>query len=139
VYAFDITINRTALAAWHSGHRFRLQNRRSRVRIPPGCKVLGIYTLQCCCHNLICIVIVCTYLRKLMQKSLRKKQYVNRAIFKCVIHTYVHLFLNVCKVVFTKQKSMYITKQIHNNFITVRKSEGKNIRSKKIEQKILCQ
>jgi hypothetical protein len=28
-----------ALAAWLSGHRVRLQNRRSRVRIPPGCKV----------------------------------------------------------------------------------------------------
>jgi hypothetical protein len=25
-----------ALATWHSGHRVRLQNRRSRVRIPPG-------------------------------------------------------------------------------------------------------
>jgi hypothetical protein len=25
-----------------------------------GVRVLGIYTLQCCCHNLICIVIVCT-------------------------------------------------------------------------------
>jgi hypothetical protein len=25
-----------------------------------GVRFLGIYTLQCCCHNLICIVIVCT-------------------------------------------------------------------------------
>jgi hypothetical protein len=30
----------TALAAWHSGKRVHLQNRRSRVRIQPGCKVL---------------------------------------------------------------------------------------------------
>jgi hypothetical protein len=30
-----------ALVARHSGHRVRLQNRRSRVRIPPGCKVFG--------------------------------------------------------------------------------------------------
>jgi hypothetical protein len=29
---------RAALAVWHSGHRVRLQNIRSRVRIPPGCK-----------------------------------------------------------------------------------------------------
>jgi hypothetical protein len=29
----------SAMAAWYSGHRVRLQNRRSRVRIPPGCKV----------------------------------------------------------------------------------------------------
>jgi hypothetical protein len=26
-----------------------------------GASFLGIYTLQCCCHNLICIVIVCTW------------------------------------------------------------------------------
>jgi hypothetical protein len=26
--------------AWHSGHRVRLQKRRSQGRIPPGCKVL---------------------------------------------------------------------------------------------------
>jgi hypothetical protein len=51
-----------ALAAWYSGHRVHLQNRRSRVRIPPRCKVfLGIYAYLCCCHNLICIVIVCTW------------------------------------------------------------------------------
>jgi hypothetical protein len=30
---------RLALAAWYSGHGVNLQNRRSRVRIPPGCKV----------------------------------------------------------------------------------------------------
>jgi hypothetical protein len=30
---------KNALAAWYSGHSVRLQNRRSRVRIPPGCKV----------------------------------------------------------------------------------------------------
>jgi hypothetical protein len=51
------------VAVWHSGHRVRLlQNRRSRVRIPPGCKVFrNLYiALQCCCHNLICIVIVST-------------------------------------------------------------------------------
>jgi hypothetical protein len=28
-----------SLAAWYSGHRIRLHNRRSWVRIPPGCKV----------------------------------------------------------------------------------------------------
>jgi hypothetical protein len=43
-----------ALAVWHSGHRAHQQERRSRVRIPPGCKVLRVlYTLQCCCENLI--------------------------------------------------------------------------------------
>jgi hypothetical protein len=31
-----------ALSAWHSGHRVRLQNRRSRVWIPPGYKVFSI-------------------------------------------------------------------------------------------------
>jgi hypothetical protein len=30
---------RQALAAWFSGHRVRLQNRGSRVQVPPGCKV----------------------------------------------------------------------------------------------------
>jgi hypothetical protein len=54
------------MAAWHSGHRVRLQNRRSWVRIPPGCKVFrNLYTLQCCCHNLICNAIVWMYLRKI--------------------------------------------------------------------------
>jgi hypothetical protein len=33
-------VHLAALAAWHRGHRVRLQNRRSRVRIPPGCKFL---------------------------------------------------------------------------------------------------
>jgi hypothetical protein len=41
-----------ALMAWHSGLRVRLQNRRSRVRIPPGYNVLG-KTFQCCCQNFI--------------------------------------------------------------------------------------
>jgi hypothetical protein len=41
-------IIRLALEAWRSGHRVRLKNRRSRFRIPPGCKVLALYTLQCC-------------------------------------------------------------------------------------------
>jgi hypothetical protein len=45
-----------ALAACHSEHRARLQNRRSRVRIPPG--LLGLYTLKRCCQNLICIAFV---------------------------------------------------------------------------------
>jgi hypothetical protein len=31
-----------ALAAWHSGHRGRLRNRRSRVRTPQGCKALQV-------------------------------------------------------------------------------------------------
>jgi hypothetical protein len=30
-----------SLAVWHSSNRVRLQNRISRVRIPPWCKVLG--------------------------------------------------------------------------------------------------
>jgi hypothetical protein len=30
---------RNVLAAWHSGHRIRLQNSRSRIWIPPWCKV----------------------------------------------------------------------------------------------------
>jgi hypothetical protein len=49
-----------ALMAWHSGLRVRLQNRRSRVRIPPGYNVLG-KTFQCCCQNFIWIVIVCIW------------------------------------------------------------------------------
>jgi hypothetical protein len=57
-----------ALAAWYSGHRVCLQNRRSRVRIPSGCKVfLGIYTLQCCCHNLIWLVIVKKNIKNMFQ------------------------------------------------------------------------
>jgi hypothetical protein len=31
---------KNALAAWHCVHRVHLQDRRSRVRIPPGCKVV---------------------------------------------------------------------------------------------------
>jgi hypothetical protein len=38
-----------AMAAWHSGHRVRLYNRRSRIRIPPWCKVFR--SLKCCCQN----------------------------------------------------------------------------------------
>jgi hypothetical protein len=54
-----------ALAAWHSDHHVHLQNRRSRVRIPPGCKVfrnLYIEVLNMHCH--------CVYLRKSMLKNI---------------------------------------------------------------------
>jgi hypothetical protein len=44
-----------ALAAWHSGYRVRLQNRRSRVRIPPGCTEF-LHCSSVVIHNLICIV-----------------------------------------------------------------------------------
>jgi hypothetical protein len=57
-----VNVINVALAAWHSGYRVSLQNRRSRVRIPPGCEVLRVLcTLHCCCQNLICIVIVCIW------------------------------------------------------------------------------
>jgi hypothetical protein len=36
-------------------HRVHPKSRRSR---DPVCKVLGLYTAQCCCQNLRCIVIV---------------------------------------------------------------------------------
>jgi hypothetical protein len=39
------TFTKCSLAAWHSGHRVLLKNRRYRVRIPPGCKVLGLDTV----------------------------------------------------------------------------------------------
>jgi hypothetical protein len=47
-------------------HCVHLQNRRSRVRIPPGWKVWRSL-LQCCCHNLICIVFVCICENKCFQ------------------------------------------------------------------------
>jgi hypothetical protein len=34
--------------------------RRSQVRIRQGASLLGLYTLQCSCQNLICIAIVFT-------------------------------------------------------------------------------
>jgi hypothetical protein len=34
-----------------------------------GVRFLGIHTLQSCCHNLVCIVIVCRYLRKKIKKG----------------------------------------------------------------------
>jgi hypothetical protein len=44
--------------------RVRLQNRRSRVRIPPGFKVLGLYTLQCCCLHKLNMHCHCVHFRK---------------------------------------------------------------------------
>jgi hypothetical protein len=38
-----------------------------------GVRISGIYTLQCCYHNLMCIVIVCTW-EKLMRKNLFLKK-----------------------------------------------------------------
>jgi hypothetical protein len=35
---FYMKFRQLALAAWYNGHRVRLQNRRSRVQILPGCK-----------------------------------------------------------------------------------------------------
>jgi hypothetical protein len=52
--------------AWRSGHRVRLQNRRSRVRIPPGCKVFW-FAVQRSCHYLKCIAIVCFWENKFLQ------------------------------------------------------------------------
>jgi hypothetical protein len=49
---------------------------------PPGCKTQGLYVLQCCCQNLIRIVIVCMCLRK--NKCLKTK----KSLFS-VLHTYV--------------------------------------------------
>jgi hypothetical protein len=66
---FEPTFNRRVLT-WQSGHRVRLQNIRSRFRIPPGCKVFwALYTLQCCCQNLMCV-----YLRKINLKKERRKK-----------------------------------------------------------------
>jgi hypothetical protein len=66
-----------AMAAWSSGTVYanigargswdRIP-RRSRVRIPPGCKVfMNLYlpTLQRWCRNLICMHCHCVYLRKI--------------------------------------------------------------------------
>jgi hypothetical protein len=43
--------NKIVLLPWRrgicSGHRVRLQNGRSRVQIPPGCKVLGNLYVPC--------------------------------------------------------------------------------------------
>jgi hypothetical protein len=36
-----------ALVAWHGGHRVRLQNIRSLVLIPPGCKVFRCSYIHC--------------------------------------------------------------------------------------------
>jgi hypothetical protein len=57
IHKLFIGKNLCALAARHSGYRVRLQNIRSLVQIPPGCKLEFIH---CSGHNLICIVIVCT-------------------------------------------------------------------------------
>jgi hypothetical protein len=53
-----VRIKSYAPAAWQSGHRVRLQNRRSRVRLPSGRKVLGLIY---CCQNLMCTIIVCVF------------------------------------------------------------------------------
>jgi hypothetical protein len=47
-----------------NGHRVRLQNIRSQVRIPPGCKVFRSLKLQCCFQNLCNMHCHCVYLRK---------------------------------------------------------------------------
>jgi hypothetical protein len=69
-----------ALAAWHSGHRVRHQNRRSQVRIPPGCKVFwNVYiAMLLSWQYIICIVIVCT-LEKWM---LKKGSFENKSLFR---------------------------------------------------------
>jgi hypothetical protein len=52
------------MGLWLRGKKIfcvRLQSRRSRVRIPPGCKVFRSLCIHCCCLSLIGIVIVCFY------------------------------------------------------------------------------
>jgi hypothetical protein len=56
---------------WHSGLHYRTKD--------PGFKscqdvrFFGIYILQCWCHYLICIVIVCEWEKLMLKKSLHKK------------------------------------------------------------------
>jgi hypothetical protein len=47
-----------------------------------GVRFFGIYTLQCCCHNLKCIVIVCTREKEIRIKSFEK--YVEKVSDKCI-------------------------------------------------------
>jgi hypothetical protein len=53
-----------ALTAWHSGHCVRLVNRRSRVRIPPGCKVFRSLYIAVLLSGLN-LNFHCVYLRKI--------------------------------------------------------------------------
>jgi hypothetical protein len=55
----DINMSEIALVAWHSGHRVGVQNRRSRVRIPPGCKEF-IHCSADAITYIKCIIIVYT-------------------------------------------------------------------------------
>jgi hypothetical protein len=48
-------------------------------------RFLGINTLHCCCHNLIRIVIVCTYLRKIIAlKKIRPKVHREYTTYVCM-------------------------------------------------------
>jgi hypothetical protein len=77
------TLNCINVARWRgipSGHRARLHNRKSRVRIPPGRKVfrsmyIPIYITVCCCKNFTWIVFGFTYLIKInaLQKNCIRK------------------------------------------------------------------
>jgi hypothetical protein len=83
------SFQKRAVAAWHSGHRVRHSNRRSRVRIPPGWRSLRLYALQCCCQNLIYIVIVCIWEKK---SETYVRMYVGNLFHKMyfVLRTYIH-------------------------------------------------
>jgi hypothetical protein len=69
------TFTKCSLAAWHSGHRVLLKNRRYRVRIPPGCEVLGLDALLWCCQKLKGIVILSVW-----EKILNSVEIMVRAI-----------------------------------------------------------
>jgi hypothetical protein len=64
------------LAPWHCGHHVGVQNRISRVRIPPGCKVVRflyiavrLSNLNTHCH--------CVYWRKIKKKTSKIKKYIH--------------------------------------------------------------
>jgi hypothetical protein len=86
----EIHANRLqALAAWRNGHRVRLQNLRSRVRTPPGCKVFRTNALQCCCQNLTCMRCHCVYLRQINALTNRLQFDINETPPVRRVHMYI--------------------------------------------------
>jgi hypothetical protein len=68
-YIFKYVRLLRTLAAWHSGHRCRLQTRGSQVRIPTGCKIfrslyiaVPLSKLNVHCH--------CVYLGKIYSSKI---------------------------------------------------------------------
>jgi hypothetical protein len=80
-------------ATWHNGHRVRLKYRRSRFRIPSGCKILGIWNCSVVVKTcVLCIVIVWVWEKNNCLKFFKMLLFASHTYVCMYVSTYVCMY-----------------------------------------------